>query len=86
MPFFLNQNLSYKPIYNFRKYKMEKTMSSIFSDEKLLKRLNAILLKSMRNLPLTEEEQLLYDKHLGSKIKKVKDLRKKQDDLNPKST
>jgi hypothetical protein len=54
-------------------------MSSIFSDEKLLKRLNEILLKSMRGLPLTEEEQQIYDKHLGSKIKKVKDSRKNED-------
>jgi hypothetical protein len=54
-------------------------MSTIFSDEKLLKKLNEIILKSMRDIPLTEEEQSIYEQHLGSKIKKIKSKRKPDD-------
>lgn len=50
--------------------------SSIMKDEELLKKINEILMKSIRGLPLTPEERKLYQDHLGKKIQKVKSERK----------
>ncbi|PKK91191.1 MAG: hypothetical protein CVV64_05325 [Candidatus Wallbacteria bacterium HGW-Wallbacteria-1] len=57
--------------------------SSILKDEELLKKINQILMKSIRGLPLTTEERLLYQNHLGKKIQEVKSERKDQHTDNP---
>lgn len=51
-------------------------MPSLFSDEELLRRINAIVLKSIKGIPLTPEEKTLYEEHLGRKIRKVREERK----------
>lgn len=53
-------------------------MASLFSDEDLLKRINAIILKSIKGIPLSPEEKALYDEHLGRKIRKVREERKEE--------